>query len=57
MKKKIIIDAEYYPIREGQSEEEIKSRRRKQFWTATGKFLALESFLIAAAVIVGARLW
>lgn len=57
MKEKVIIDAEFYPIREGRSAAEIKSRRRKQFWTATGKFLALESFLIAAAVIVGALLW
>ena len=56
MGKYEVIDAEFWPIREGQSKEEIKKKRRRQFWAATGKFLALESALIAAAVAAG-MLW
>lgn len=53
MGKYEVIDAEFWPIKEGRSAAEIKAKRRKQFWAATGKFLALESALIAAAVAVG----
>lgn len=49
-----IIDAEFTPIRPGCSTDEIKRKRRRQFWAATGKFIALEAALIAAAVVVGA---
>ena len=56
MGKYEVIDAEFWPIREGQSKEEIKKKRRRQFWAATGKFLALEAAVIAAAVAAG-MLW
>lgn len=56
MDKRTIINAEFTPIQEGRSKEEIRRRRRRQFWAATGKFLALEAALIAAAVAAG-MLW
>lgn len=53
MGKYEVIDAEFWPIKEGRSAAEIKAKRRRQFWTATGKFLVLEAALIAAAVAAG----
>lgn len=50
---KEVIDAEFWPIREGRSASEIKSKRRAQFWAATCKFLVLEAALIASAVAAG----
>lgn len=56
MDKRTIINAEFTPIQEGRSAAEIKKKRRRQYWAATGKFLALEAALIAAAVAAG-MLW
>ena len=56
MGKYEVIDAEFWPIKEGRSATEIKKKRRLQYWAATGKFLALEAVLIAVGVVVGAIL-
>lgn len=56
MGKYEVIDAEFWPIKEGRSAAEVKKKRRRQYWAATGKFLALEAAVIAAAVAAG-MLW
>lgn len=56
MGKYEVIDAEFWPIKEGRSAAEIKKKRRRQYWAATGKFLALEAAVIVAAVAAG-MLW
>lgn len=56
MDKRTIIDAEFTPIQEGRSKEEIRRKRRRQFWSATIQGLLIEGALIAAAVAVG-MLW
>lgn len=53
MRRYEIIDSEFTPIQEGRSKEEIRRKRRRQFWSATIQGLLIEGALIAAAVAVG----
>jgi len=56
MDKRTIINAEFTPIQEGRSKEEIRRKRRRQFWAATIQGLALAAGLMAITAGVTAML-
>lgn len=57
MKKPIVIDAEFSVVRPGRgSRVEETRKRRRQFWDATLKELAMQGTLVAAVAVVTALL-
>lgn len=53
MGKYEVIDAEFWPIKEGRSAKEIRKKRFRQTLEANIKFLAFEGAVIAAAFLAG----